>query len=62
MTLFNDPIRIIGGRVISLLPTHPPEGRQSGQTGPRRTWELAYQTRPSPVPPRPERAGEGAHH
>ena len=49
MTLFNDPIRVQGGRVISLLPTHPLAAGcpRRGQTGPQRVWTLAY---PSPSP------------
>jgi len=44
MTLFNAPLRIVGGRVVSLLPTRKTTGGcQPGWTGPRRTWSLAYQ-------------------
>jgi hypothetical protein len=43
MTLFNAPLRVVNGRVVSLLPTRNPAGtRQPGMTGPRPTWSLAY--------------------
>jgi len=62
MTLFNDPIRVQGGRVISLWPPAPAGSRAPGQTGPRPTWSLAYPARPSPTLPRADRGGESADH
>lgn len=43
MTLFNDPVRVIGGRVVSLFPPHGTAvKRQPGWSGPTRGWTLAY--------------------
>ena len=53
MTLFNDPIRIKDGRVISLLPTPLGSSPRRGQTGPQRTWTLAYPTPPAATLSRP---------
>jgi len=53
MTLFNDPIRVKGGRVISLWPTARMPSRKQEYTGPRRTWALAYPARSTATPVRP---------
>ena len=53
MTLFNDPIRIKDGRVISLLPTPKGASHRRGQAGPQRTWTLAYPTPPAATLDRP---------
>jgi hypothetical protein len=54
MTLFNDPVRVVGGRVVSLLPIGKTAGGcRPGWTGPRRTWSLAIQ---APLARHPEMA------
>jgi hypothetical protein len=62
MTLFNDPIRIQGGRVISLWPPEQAASRGPGHTGPRRAWALDYPARPAHTLTRADRGGEGTDH
>lgn len=57
MTLFNDPIRVIAGRVVSLWPPSPASKHRSWQAGPRCAWALAYPTRSSSTPSRSDREG-----
>jgi hypothetical protein len=58
MTLFNDPIRVQGGRVISLWPKQSTNSNAAGYTGPGLTWTLAYPARPAPTLPRADRGGK----
>ena len=58
MTLLNDPIRVLGGRVISLWPPRPTNGSAAGYTGPRPAWTLAYPARPAPTLPRADKGGK----